>query len=625
MRFVKFYELLGKFLCFAIPTFALYVGITGTLPAPEQRGIFILLVLPACFISKHSGFFPKRSVKEMLFNLILGGLSIYVVWIRLDCWIRLNSDPFCTQYETIAGVLGIVLILEAVRRAAGWTLVVIATTALLYCFFGPYVPSEILSHRGFSVSETIYIVWYSLEGVFGVPTGVIADIVVSFILFGAFLGVAGATKGFVEISQALTGKLVGGPAKVAIVSSSLFGCVSGSAVANVTVTGMVTIPMMKKSGFTPAVAGAVEAIASTGGQLVPPVMGATAFIIADFTGISYWSVCVAALIPALLYYGSIFSRVHFYSLAHNLRGIDTKDIPPPRKALANYWHLLGPIVVLVVLLVLQYSPMFAVTISTIFLLGVMLIRKSSRINFSQFIYAVVKAGEGACGIAVICAAAGVLVGSLAVTGLALKSSQFILQVAGGNSFLVLIFTMLIALILGVGMPTPAAYITLAIVCVPTLMSLGFTLIACHLFGFYFALLGCITPPVALAAYAAAPIAGENPFKVGITASWFGITTFLIPFAFIYVPELLMQGSPLKVILCVIPALASCATFGAGLQGFLFTETNIFERVSLIIVSILFLWPSHILTAIGVALVSITVYSNRKRFSRLTIKETPIAS
>jgi TRAP transporter 4TM/12TM fusion protein len=621
MKLLKMNDWLGKIFCFAVPAFSLYVGITGILPAPEQRGIFILLVLPALFLTKKSGIFSENSAKEIIFNLFLAGLSFYVSFFRLCVWVRLNTDPFCTAQEAFAGFLGIILVLEAVRRAAGWALVVIAGVGFLYCFFGPYVPSEILSHRGFSVSETVYIIWYSLEGVFGVPTGVVVDIVVLFILFGAFLQAAGATRGFIEISEALTGRMTGGPAKVAVISSSLFGTISGSAVANVTVTGTVTIPMMKKSGFPPAFAGAVEAVSSSGGQLMPPVMGASAFLMADVCGIPYWSVCLAALIPAVLYYGSVFSRIHFYSLAHGLRGLDEKDIHNPLKTLKLYWHLLGPIIILIVLLALQYSPMLSVTATTIFLLAVMSVRKSSRINFPQLINTVIQAGKNTCGVAAICAAAGVLVGSLAVTGLALKSSQFILDIAGGSAFLALLFTMVVALILGVGMPTPAAYITLAIVCAPALIKIGFSLIGSHLFSLYFAILGCITPPVALAAYAAAPIANESPFKVGITASWIGIVTFLIPFSFIYIPELLLQGSPLNIILYVAPALASCITFGAGLQGFLFTRTTIFERYTLILASIFLLWPAHILSITGVGLMGLGIYLNRLRYRNSAVQIT----
>jgi TRAP-type uncharacterized transport system fused permease subunit len=249
----------------------------------------------------------------------------------------------------------------------------------------------------------------------------------------------------------------------------------------------------------------------------------------------------------------------------------------------------------------------------------MSVRKSSRINFPQLINTVIQAGKNTCGVAAICAAAGVLVGSLAVTGLALKSYQFILDIAGGSAFLALLFTMVVALILGVGMPTPAAYITLAIVCAPALIKIGFSLIGSHLFSLYFAILGCITPPVALAAYAAAPIANESPFKVGITASWIGIVTFLIPFSFIYIPELLLQGSPLNIILYVAPALASCITFGAGLQGFLFTRTTIFERYTLILASIFLLWPAHILSITGVGLMGLGIYLNRLRYRNSAVQ------
>jgi len=602
-----------KLFGFIVGVFAIYIGLSGTMQPQVVRSVFMLLILPAIFFMQPSGIFNKDSLPEFLLNCSLSMLSFFITGWRLFHWERFNLQISIGIIDTIIGALGIILILEATRRAIGWVLVIIATVSLTYGFIGNMIPIQLLSHRGYTSSDIISMVWYTNEGVFGVALGVIINVVIFFLIFGKMLEANGGSAAFMDIGQAIAGSMVGGAAKVAVFTSSMFGLVSGSTVANVCITGNITIPMMKRTGFPSATAGGIEAVSSCGGQLVPPIMGASAFLMADFVGVSYWSVCVAAAVPALLYYFSFFSNIHFYSKRNGIEGLKREEIPSIKKAWSQYWHLIIPLPIMVVLLSMQYSPMLSVTVAISILLGVSFFKKDTRITASKLFDCLSKAGQGAATVGMICACAGILVGILSLTGLARILSIQIMALSGGVVFVALLFAMLIAMILGMGMPTPAAYIVMAIVAAPALIRMGIEPISSHLFALYFAILGGITPPVALAAYAAAPIAEEDPFKVGIAAIKMGFITFLVPFFFIYNKALVLNDSLFNNILSILLALMGFALIAASFQGFLFSNLSPLKRLIFFVVGVLLLWPNHYFSLIGVLVGIVLIILNRQSY------------
>lgn len=569
--------------------FALYTGATGPFHAPIQRGLFLLVLLPLVFLQTPSGWTRSKSGEASL-GLGLSLLSLVVMaWTLLD-YERLYSEPFISGFDTVVGAVGLLLIVEAVRRTVGWAVAVVLLLFLAYGLFGPWVPGMMLRHGGLSLADLVSIIFYGTFGVFGTPLGVCATFIVVIILLSSFLTVTGGAEMFMNIGKVAAGRFVGGPAKIAVVSSSLMGMITGATVANVATTGAVTIPMMKRSGYEPRFAAAVEALASSGGQLMPPIMGAAAFVMIDYLNISYTELMVNAIVPALLYFFAVLMIVHFRSVKDGVRPITGDEIPSLRGELTQRGNMLLPIVVLIVLLSLQFSVMYAAFLAVACAMAVSFLRPATRLTGSGFDQAFHGAMHGMLTLTPICAGAGIIIGVMTATGLNLKITYLIEGVAQGNLFVTLLMTMVACIVLGMGLPTVAAYVVLATLIPTTLTNLGVPAVAAHLFLFYFAILSAITPPVSTGAYVAAGIAGTDPIRTGFKAIELGLISFLLPFAFVYEPALLLMGAWQDVLLHVGTCALGIFFWAIALEGYFRTPVPTVARGALFTAGVMLIWP-----------------------------------
>jgi len=597
----------------AMSLFHLYTAEFGLLTAMKQRGIHLLFGFFLVFLR-----FPLRAkdksgrTASLVADWVLIGLSLIVILnliLGFEEFMMRGGEP--TELDIWLGFLLVLLIVEATRRALGLALPIITLIFIIYAFFGNYIPGT-WGHRGIDFSSFSAYQYLTTEGIFGVPLGVSANYIFIFILFGAFLVGSGTGEFFMDFANGLAGHLRGGPAKVAVLSSAVFGTISGSAVANVVGTGSFTIPLMKRIGYRPYFAGAVEAVASTGGQIMPPVMGAAAFIMADMLGISYLSVCIAAIIPAILYYWSLLWMVHLEAVKLGLTGIPKEELPQLRVVLKSRGFLILPAIILVVILTLGYSPMKAGFWSIASVVALSYLQKETRVNFSRFFQILQKGALGSLEVVMACACAGIVIGIVTQTGLGLKLSGLIIDASGGILILTLIFIMIVSLILGMGLTTSAAYILTVILGGPALVKLGVPALAAHMFVFYYACLSTITPPVALAAYAGAGIAQANPFRVGFEAMRLAAVAYFVPYLFIYAPVLLFQGNPGEILWASVTAALGCVSLGGGLQGFLLKPTKLLERALLIFSGFLLIKPGWITDALGLALLTVVLITQRYR-------------
>jgi len=508
--------------------------------------------------------------------------SFYLV-SENEALVRRAGNP--TVLDLLGGLLALLVVLELARRTTGWGLVVVAVMALAYAGAGPYLPG-FLAHRGYGFTRLMEHLYLSTEGIWGVPLGVSADFVYLFVLFGALLDMAGGGALLIGLADRATGKTRGGPAKTAALASALMGSLSGSAVANVVTTGTFTIPLMRRSGFRPFFAGAIEAAASTGGQLMPPVMGAGAFILATWTNIPYPQVAVAAIVPAMLYYVALLMAIHFRAGRMGLKGGRQQE----REPVLSRIHLLLPLGFIVLLLAMGRSPMRAAFWGVMSALGVSFLTGGTRPNFPRMEKALLAAGNGAVQVAAACAAAGVVVGVASLTGIGLRMSELIITLSQGSLFLALVLTALGSIVLGMGLPTTAAYVVLAALGAPALIQLGVPLLAAHLFIFYFGCISNVTPPVSLAAYAASGIAGSPPLRTAWTAMVLASAGFLVPFMFVYGPPLLLVGSAGEIALVVGTAVAGVTALAAATMGYLRCKLALWERGLLGIGAIALIFP-----------------------------------
>jgi TRAP transporter 4TM/12TM fusion protein len=484
-----------------------------------------------------------------------------------------------TDADLWLGALLILLVMECTRRLMGWALPIITAVGLLYTYFGDSIPGT-WGHPPIDMEQLVSYQYLTTEGLFGIPLGVSASFIFIFIMFGSFLVKSGTGEFFINFANAVAGHMRGGPAKVAVVSSAFFGTISGSAVANVVSTGSYTIPLMKKIGYRPVFAGAVESVASTGGQFMPPVMGAGAFIMADMLGISYLEVCKAAIIPSLLYFFALFWMVHMEALKRGLRGLTREELPKLGLVLKAEGHLILPAIILVIFLTLGYSPMKCGLWAIIAVWIVSCFRKTSRMGWKAILEAMAKGATGCLEVALACACAGIVIGCVTQTGLGLKFSGLVIEAAGGNLILSLIFVMLASLVLGMGLTTSAAYILTVILGGPVLVELGIHPLAAHMFVFYYACLSCITPPVALAAFAGSAIAGSKPFATGFEAMRLAAIAYISPFFFVFSPVLIWKGAPGDIVMASLTATLGTVALGSGMMGYLLDRLSIPFRILL---------------------------------------------
>jgi len=534
---------------------------------------------------------------DVVLALLAVACAVYFAMQGFRVSERIEGVDPVLPLDHVFGVILILLLLEASRRVAGIVLMIIAVIFIAYVFLGPYLPGG-LAHRGMSFMRFIDLQVLSTQGIFGTPISASAHMVFYFVIVGAFLERSGAGQLFVNLAYCVTGRAWGGAAKASIVSSGLFGTVSGSAVANVLVDGIITIPLMKRTGFKGAFAGAIEATASTGGQLAPPVMGAAAFILADIIGISYASVAYAAIVPAILYYASLYMLVDSYS---RRMGLGPSAALPVAEAFAGFrerWHVLLPLALMIYLLTAQYSLMRVGALSLVAIVILSWARASTRMNLIAIYEAIVNGARGAAEVAIPSAVAGIIVGVLVQTGMALHLERWLLDLAGNSLMISLIGAMILTLIFGMGMPTSAAYLVAAVLVGPALQGLGIPALPAHLFIFYFAVLSMVTPPVALAAYAAAGISGANLWTTGLVAFLIAIPGFLIPFAFVFDQGLLLQGAPLHIAQVVTTATIGVLAFSAASGGYAFGPLAWPARIALFCFSPLLIDPDTTTDLIG---------------------------
>jgi TRAP transporter 4TM/12TM fusion protein len=503
--------------------------------------------------------------------------------------------------EIVLGVLTVTATMVVTKRTCGWVLPILAGVFLLYLFVGQYLPA--VGHRGYSMSRIVTVIYFGPEGIFGTAIGTSATIIIIFVMFGSLLSGSGGGKVFIDLAFALTGRYRGGAAKTAIVASALMGTVSGSPIANVVTTGTFTIPLMKKSGYQAHVAGAVEAVASTGGQIMPPVMGAAAFIMAEYLAIPYAIVAWAAIIPAILYYVSIFLIVDVEAIKHGIRGLPKEELPKVRRTLKEGWSLLTPLGLLLVLILSNYSVTYSVFYSIVLLLTIWLIRLKFNVNefLRQLFLAFADTAKSSASVVAACACAGIVVGTIQLTGIGLKLCSYIEIIANGQLMIALVLCMVVAVIMGMGLPTTVLYILLAAIVAPALTNMGAAKLQAHLFVFYFGCMSSITPPVALAAFGAAPIAQASYAKIGWTAFRFGLVAFIVPYMFMYSPALLFEGPWDEILLASVSATVGTAALAYGIQGWLLTKTNVIVRLGLFASSLLLIKQGFTTDLIGIVI------------------------
>lgn len=582
----------------AMSVFILYTSLTTPLVAMRQRAVvlmlslfMIFLIYPALKKREHISYF------DVIWALLGAAVNLYVI---IDFQNLVNRMGMPNQVDLILGGLCIVLVLEATRRSIGWPLPIVTAIFLLYNYFGQYIPGT-FGHRGYDITRIINQMYLTTEGIFGVPIGVVVTIVFLFILFGAFLEKSGGGNFFINLAVALAGRAKGGPAKIAVIASGLMGTISGSSIANVVTTGSFTIPLMKKIGYRPEFAASVEAAASTGGQIMPPIMGAGAFVMSEFTQIPYLTIIAAAAIPALLYYLSISMNVHFEACRTGLEGMSEDEVPKTRDVLREGYVYILPIIALVVVLILGYSPARAALVGMGLLVLVSMIKASTRMKPKDFLDALASAGMTSFSIVAATACAGMIVGTVSMTGLGIKFSNLIGNLAGGREILGLFFTMIACLILGMALPTTANYIVQAAITAPALVALGVPLLTAHLFVFYFGVFADITPPVCLAAYAGAGIAKADPMKAGLNATRNVTVAYLVPYLFVYFPALLGKAPAMEVVQAVATAVLAVIALSAAFSSFLQRRCYWWERFLLLVAGALLIVPEPVSDLAGAIL------------------------
>ncbi|MEG6585254.1 TRAP transporter permease [Dendrosporobacter sp. 1207_IL3150] len=587
--------------------FHLYTAMFGVLDAHIQRAVHLSFGMALIFIlypTSRSWSREKLHPFDLLLAILGAAAPIYIIMMYNELVMRAGT---VTQTDMLVGALGVLLVIEGARRVVGIPIVIVVLCFLAYAFIGPYAPG-VLAHRGLGVDELIGHLFFTTEGIFGIPLGVSSTFIFLFILFGAYLETTGLGKFFIDIANSIAGWASGGPAKVAVLSSGLMGTVSGSSVANVVGTGSFTIPMMKKLGYHKDFAGAVEAAASTGGQLMPPVMGAAAFLMAEFVGVPYIEVVKAAAIPAFLYFAGIWIGVHFEAKKNNLKGIPRDQLPNASLLLKERGHLAIPLIAIIYLLVSGFTPMKAALWAIFLAIGASMLRKSTRIKPMEIVAGLERGARGVLGVLVACAAAGIIIGVVTKTGVGLKLASALLDLSGGNLLATMFFTMITSIILGMGVPTTANYVITSTIAAPALEQMGIPILAAHLFVFYFGIIADVTPPVALAAYAGAAVSGGNALKTGVNASKLAIAAFLIPYIFVFSPTLLMINATAgTLIYATCTALIGMIGIGAAMIGFFMTKANFIERILFFVGGILLVDPGSFTDMIGAGILTLVVF------------------
>ncbi|MCI7540784.1 MAG: TRAP transporter permease [Veillonellaceae bacterium] len=592
--------------------FQLYTATFGVLDAQLQRAVHLGFGLALVYL-----LYPTRKswsrTKLHPFDLLLAILGAAApAYILIEYNQLVMRSGLVTTPDLVVGILGILLVVEATRRVVGIPMVTVVLLFLAYAFAGPYMPG-VLAHRGLTLSQLVGHLFFTTEGIFGIPLGVSSTFIFLFILFGAYLESTGLGKFFIDLANSIAGWASGGPAKVAVLSSGLMGTVSGSSVANVVGTGSLTIPMMKKLGYHKNFAGAVEAAASTGGQLMPPVMGAAAFLMAEFVGVPYIDIVKAAVIPALLYFTGVWLGVHFEAKRSNLKGLPREQLPKMSRLLVERGHLAIPLVVIVYLLVTGYTPMRAALVAIVLSIICSALRKSTRMKPIEIVRGLDKGARNVLSVLVACASAGIVIGVVTKTGVGLKLASGLLTLSGGMLLPTMFFTMITAIVLGMGVPTTANYVITSTIAAPAIIQMGVPVLAAHMFVFYFGIIADVTPPVALAAFAGAGIAGGNALRTGVNAAKLAIAAFIIPYMFVLSPVILMIDATIPgLVVTTVTAIIGMIALSSALIGYLADNCRIYERILLIAGGLLLIDPGTVTDLTGIAIFAIILFFQIER-------------
>jgi TRAP transporter 4TM/12TM fusion protein len=616
----KWLSVLVSVIAVAFALYHMYAAYAIPFVTLKHRSLHVAIVL--CLIFLLYPGWKKASKKSLsLLDGVLAVVSLgtagYIFIYYLDI---VNRGGIPSSLDVTFAVITSILVLEASRRVAGWELTAMAAVFVAYAYLGPYLPGD-FGHRGYTFSDIANYMYVTTEGIFGDATAVSASFIILFIIFGAFLSKSGMGTLFNDLSLSLAGSSKGGPAKVGVIASAVHGSINGSAVASVVTTGSFTIPMMKRVGYKPEFAAAVEATAAVGGQILPPVMGAAAFIMAETLGVPYITIAIAALIPAIMYYFGLLVQVHLRADRDNLQGLSKSELPKVKDVLRERGHMLLPLIMLVVLLMMGYTPTLVAVVTIVATIIIAALRPSSRMNFRDILQALENGVRDALGVAAACAAVGITVGVFSLTGLGLKLANIILMMGSGSLFMTLFFTMIASIILGLGLPSIPCYIITATMAAPALSTFGIDPLAAHLFVFYFGAIANLTPPIALAAFAGAGIAGSDPQRTGWISCKLALAGFIVPFIFIYKPAMLILDSGvMDIVIATGTTVLAVMALAAATEGFLFTKLNWLMRAVMIAGGVLLIFPEGLAIGAGLALMAVAVvYQFMKKRSSATIQ------
>lgn len=597
--------------------FHLYTGYFGTLPSQKQGAIHLGTAIAIMFL-----LFPARKGLHRTqktvpwYDVILAFAAMYVTYHKVFFYDEILQSRI-TGYDTLEvfiSILGILFVLEATRRTVGIPIVIVASVAILYAVFGKYIPTQILSHQGFDISRLAPNLWFQESGVFGTPIQISAKFIFLFLFFGVILVHTKIGLFFNDLAFALTGRYTGGTAKAAVSASALQGMVSGSSVGNTVASGSFTIPMMKNAGFKPEFAAATEASASTGGQIMPPLMGAAAFIMMEYVGVPYSTIMLAALVPAILYFTGIFIGTHFEAKQLKILGLPKAQLPDFKKLMIKKGFMLLPLIIIVVTIVIGFTPQRAALMGIVSAYLVSFVKKETRLSLKGTLKVLEEGARTALPVIAAVATAGIIAGVVSVTGLGSKFASGIIALSGGILPFALMLTMVACIVLGMGLPTTANYVVTATVAAPALINqFGLDPIAVHMFVFYFGIVADITPPVCLAAYAGAGIARANPFKSGVTAVKLAIAAFIIPYIFIYNPILVgVDVTLINMILAITTALIGMMALSSSMVGFFIRNSKMWERIALFIGGIFMITTAWMSNVLGIIIIVAMWFIQKQR-------------
>ncbi|WP_277099451.1 TRAP transporter permease [Corynebacterium riegelii] len=590
-----------------VSLYHMYTAYFGTPPVLIHRSIHVAMILALAF-AMYPPVKKASRTKIPFYDVILILLSISTaVYVYLNYDDIVRRAGVATMWDVIMAAVLVLLVLEAARRISGWALPILGVLFVLYAVFGRAIPG-MFRHRGYSWDATFNFLYLTTEGIYGTAIGVAASYIFLFVLFGAVLQKSGMGQFFNDIALALAGQSRGGPAKVAVVASGFLGSINGAAVANVVTTGAFTIPLMKRVGYKPVFAGAVEASASVGGQILPPIMGAAAFIMAETLGMPYRDIAIAALIPALLYYLGVIAQVHLRATRDGLKGISRENLPAVGEVLKERGHLMIPLLFLIYMLFFTGRTILLSALLTILVTAVVAqLRKTTRMSIQDMIDALADGAKTSVSVSIACAAVGVIVGVVTLTGFGVKLANAIVTIGAGNLLFSLILTMIACIILGMGLPSIPTYIITATMAAPALGQLGVEPLVAHLFVFYFGLFANITPPVALASFAAAGLSGADPVKTGFQSMRLSLAGYIIPFIFVFNPAMLLQDVTAgQAILVAITGTVGVLLLSVAVEGHFMVNANPIVRVLFAAAALTMMAPDLMTDAIGLGIAVVAI-------------------